>query len=618
MKKKMMYIMLITAMTMMTTACSSDDPFSDNYNNWTNNGSDNNNSGSISDTSGGSSSGVYSEMSSFTVALDKTTEEPATSVAAAYPEEDDNPASHTFSKVVNIDMANPVDPVVEGVTITIDGNHVTASHGSTEGVCYVVTGKTANGSLTIDGKTNFELNLNNADITNPASTAIDIESKLNAYLVLTGSNKVTDGTTADDSHKGALYAKGKLFIGGNGSLEVYGTYNNGIHGKSNVVIDKGVNLYVKSTANHGIKSGADMFINGGIINVEVSANGAKAINCDTNVTINGGRTTAIATGNGEWEVDETLTYGGDTKAATGIGCDGIFYMNGGELYAKATGSGGKGVKADLEGYITGGKIRIITEGGLYYSNGTTESHNYTGNTDNLPAAYTSSPKGMKIGNKEENGSTTTTYGILKISGGDIMVRTTGNNAEGIESKGTFDVTGGTILVYAHDDALNSTDDMTISGGTVVAVGTNNDAIDANGNMYLKGGTIIACGANGAEAGIDINEQKKLYITGGNIFSIGGRVDGNLGSTTQGIINASGSLSANSTVSISNNSKTLCSFTMPPVSYTGSNVIIISSPELTSGSSYTLTAGSSSTSVTASNTISGGMAGGQPGGHPHGW
>ena len=610
--KKTLFITMLTATFTMLTACSSDDPFSDDYNNWMNN-NNNTSGGNISDTSGGSSSGVYSEMSSFTVALDKTTEEPASSIAAAYPEEGDAPASHTFSKVVNIDMANPVDPVVEGVTITIDGNHVTASHGSTEGVCYVVTGKTANGSLTIDGKTDFELNLNNADITNPASTAIDIESKLNAYLVLTGSNKVTDGTTADDSHKGALYAKGKLFIGGSGSLEVYGTYNNGIHGKSNVVIDKGINLYVKSTANHGIKAGADMFINGGIINVEVSANGAKAINCDTNVTINGGRTTAIATGNGEWEVDETLTYGGDTKAAAGIGCDGIFYMNGGELYAKATGSGGKGIKADLEGYITGGKIRIITEGGLYYSNGTTESHNYTGNTDNLPAAYTSSPKGMKIGNKEENGSTTTTYGILKISGGDIMVRTKGNNAEGIESKGTFDVTGGTILVYAHDDALNSTDDMTISGGTVVAVGTNNDAIDANGNMYLKGGTIIACGANGAEAGIDINEQKKLYITGGNIFSIGGRVDGNLGSTTQGIINASGSLSANSTVSISNNSKTLCSFTMPPVSYTGNNVIIISSPELTSGSSYTLKAGSSSTSVTASNTISGGMGGGIPGG-----
>lgn len=610
--KKTLFITMLTATFTMLTACSSDDPFSDDYNNWMNN-NNNTSGGNISDTSGGSSTGTYSEMTSFTVALDKTTAEPASSVAATYPAEGDAPTSHTFSKVVNINMENPVDPAVEGVTVTIDGNHVTASHGGTEGVCYVVTGKTTNGSLTIDGKTNFELNLNNTDITNPASTAIDLESKLNAYLVLTGSNKVTDGTTADDSHKGALFAKGKLFIGGSGSLEVYGTYNNGIHGKSNVVIDKGVNVYVSSAANHGIKAGADLFINGGIINVEVTANGAKAINCDTNVTINGGRTTVIATGNGEWEVDETLTYGGETKAAAGIGCDGIFYMNGGELYAKTTGSGGKGVKADLEGYVTGGKLRIITEGGLYYSNGTTENHNYTGNTDNLPAAYTSSPKGMKIGYKEENGSTTTTYGILKISGGDIMVRTKGNNAEGMESKGTFDVSGGTILVYAHDDALNSTDDMTISGGTIVAVATNNDAIDANGNMYLKGGTIIACGSNGAEAGIDINEQKKLYISGSYLFSIGGRVDGNLGSTTQGIITASGTVSANSTVSISNSSQTLCSFTMPPVTYSGSNVLIISAPVLASGSSYTLKAGNSSASVTASNTISGGMGGGMPGG-----
>lgn len=508
-------------------------------------------------------------------------------------------------------MTNPKDPAVDGVTITVEGNNVTANHGSTEGVNYVVTGTTANGSLIINGNTNFCLTLNNADITSTSTTAIDLESKGNAYLVVNGTNKVKDGTTED--HKGTIFSKGKLLISGDGSLEVYGTYKNGIHGKSNIVIDKGVNLYVNSTANNGIKAGDDMFINGGIINVEVSAASGKAINGDADVTINGGRTTVITTGNGTWEVDETLTYGGDTKAAAGIGCDAVFYMNGGELYAKATGSGGKGVKADLEAYITGGKIRIITEGGLYYSNGTTESHNYTGNTDNLPSAYTSSPKGMKIGYKDDTVSPTVTYGVLKITGGDIMIRTSGNNAEGVESKGTLDITGGTVLIYAHDDAINSTGDMTISGGTTVAVGTNNDAIDANGNMYLKGGTIIACGANGAEAGIDINEQKKLYISGGYIFAIGGRVDGNLGSTSQGIITASGSLSANSSISVTGSSKTLYTFTMPPISYSGNNTIIISTPDLTSGSSYTLTTGSSSVSVTASNTISSGMGGGMMGG-----
>ena len=606
-----MRIMLVAAAALMTlaTACSSDDPLSE----------DNSYSNIIDGSSSGASSGstaisTYAEMKSFTIAIDKTTAEPESAAAAQYPADGDAPSANTFSTLVNIDMSNPKDPAVEGVTITIDGNNVTANHGSTEGVCYVVTGKTTDGSLIVNGNTNFELNLNGVDITSASTTAIDIEGKGNAYLVVNGTNKVKDGTAAD--HKAAIYSKGKLLISGDGSLEVYGTYKNGIHGKTNIVIDKGVNLYVNSTANNGIKAGDNMYINGGIINVEVSADGGKAINGDADVVIKGGRTTVIATGNGTWEADETLTYGGDTKAAAGIGSDANFYMNGGELYAKATGSGGKGVKADLEGYITGGKIRIITEGGLYYSNGSTESHNYTGNTDNLPAAYTSSPKGMKIGYKDDTVTPNETYGVLKISGGDIVIRTSGNNAEGMESKGTLDITGGTLLVYAHDDAINSTGDLTISGGTTVAVGTNNDAIDANGNMYLKGGTIIACGANGAEAGIDINEQKKLYITGGYIFAIGGRVDGNLGSSTQGIITATGSVSANSSISVSNSSKTLFTFTMPPVSYSGSNVMIISTPDLSSGSTYTLTAGSSSASVTASNTISSGMGGGgMPGGGP---
>ena len=607
-----MRIMLMAAAALMTlaTACSSDDPLSED--NSYSNIIDGNSSSSAS--TGSTAISTYAEMKSFTIAIDKTTAEPESAAAAQYPADGDAPSANTFSTLVNIDMSNPKDPAIEGVTITIDGNNVTANHGSTEGVCYVVTGKTTDGSLIINGNTNFELNLNGADITSASTTAIDIEGKGNAYLVVNGTNKVKDGTTAD--HKAAIYSKGKLLISGDGSLEVYGTYKNGIHGKTNIVIDKGVNLYVNSTANNGIKAGDNMYINGGIINVEVSADGGKAINGDADVVINGGRTTVIATGNGTWEADETLTYGGDTKAAAGIGSDATFYMNGGELYAKATGSGGKGVKADLEGYITGGKIRIITEGGLYYSNGSTESHNYTGNTDNLPAAYTSSPKGMKIGYKDDTVTPNETYGVLKISGGDIMIRTSGNNAEGMESKGTLDITGGTLLVYAHDDAINSTGDMTISGGTTVAVGTNNDAIDANGNMYLKGGTIIACGANGAEAGIDINEQKKLYISGGYIFAIGGRVDGNLGSTTQGIISATGSVSANSSISVSNGSKTLFTFTMPPVSYSGSNVMIISTPDLSSGSTYTLTAGSSSASVTASNTISSGMGGGgMPGGGP---
>jgi hypothetical protein len=598
--KKIMYAAMLFA-SIVITGCSSDDPISEMF--------DNNSSTPTNTNNGGSSAAnaSSSELLSFDINIDKTTAEPTSTATAAYPEESDNFDKNSFVAIVNIDMSNPTSKEENGVTITVDGNDVVADHGSQEGICYVVTGTTNDGSLTINGKADFEIELNNADITNTRSTALDIESKYKAFLVLAGSNRLTDGTTADDSHKGALFAKGKLLISGDGSLDVYGTYNNGIHGKSNIVIDKGVNLYVKSTANHGIKAGDDMYINGGIINVEVSAPGAKGINGDIDININGGRTTVVSTANGQWD-DEDL----ETKASAGIACDSVFTMNDGEIYMKSTGSGGKGLKADWEAYINGGKVRIITTGGLYFSDGTTESHNYTGNTDNLDDAYSSSPKGIKIGTKNE-------HGVLTITDGDIMVRTTGNNAEGMESKGTLDITGGTVLISAHDDAINSSGDLTISGGTVVAVGTNNDGIDANGNMYLKGGTIIAFGASGAEAGIDIDEQHKIYITGGNIFGIGGRFDGNLGSTTQGIVSTTGSVAANSTVTISSGSTVLATLTMPPYSYSNGN-IIVSVPGMTSGESYTLSLGSSSTTVTASNTVSSngmGGGGGQPGGQPGG-
>ena len=598
-----MILTMLAATTMMLTACSTDSPY-DAYNSNLNPGTEGGFPGSGDTSNGGSgtSTAASGELTTYQVAIDKTTAEPASTVAAFYPEADDDVTTQTFATQVTIDMSNPVAKTENGVEITISGDSVIANHGKKEGICYIVSGTTSNGMLYIDGKTNFMLNLNGTDITSTKGTAIDIQSKMAAYLVLTGTNKLTDGTSED--HKSALYSKGKLIISGTGSLDINAVYNNGIHSKSYVVIEKGVNLYVNA-ANHGIK-GTDAVINGGIINVETAGKGAKGINCDNDVTINGGRTTVVCTGNGEWDTEDL-----ETKAATCIKCDSIMTIKGGEIYVKATGSGGKGLKADWEAYISGGKIRVITTGGLYYSNGTTENHNYTGNTDNLDDNYTSSPKGIKIGTKDE-------HGVLEITGGDIMVRTSGYNGEGIESKGTLDVSGGSVMVSAYDDAMNSSGDLTISGGTVVVVGTNNDGIDANGNMYLKGGTLIAMGAGGAEAGIDINEQKKLYISGTKIIGIGGRVDGSLGSTTQGIVTTTGSVTANSTVTISDGSTTLASFAIPPYSY-NNGTILVSAPGMQSGSSYTLSLGSSTQTVTATNTISNMGGGGQPGGgHPGGW
>ena len=269
MKKIIFSMMLIAIMAAVTTACSSDDP-TDEFNNQQPTANGQLSGGG--NTGGSGSTAASGELLTFAVAIDKTTAEPTEVASAYYPEAEDNVSQHTFATKVNIDMSNPIAKTENGVEITVSDGHVTANHGSVEGVCYVVSGQTANGSLTIEGKTNYEVNLNGADITNPASTALDLETKTAAYLVLTGSNKLTDGTTED--HKGALYSKGKLLVSGTGSLDIYGNYNNGIHGKTYVLFENGVNVYVNTTFNHGIKASEAVVITGGIINIETAGDGA--------------------------------------------------------------------------------------------------------------------------------------------------------------------------------------------------------------------------------------------------------------------------------------------------------------------------------------------------------
>ncbi len=572
MEKRIFVMMFIASTIAAFTACTSEDPYS-TYNNIINN------NGGSSSISGNMSAGSGT-LTSFTVAIDKTSAEPTTSTAEYFPEEEDNLDKNSFTIEVAIDMSNPTEKTENGVTVTVNGGHITANHASAKNICYVVSGSTSNGSFTVVGDKKYEVKLNGVTITNPDSAALNLLSSKRAYVVLAEgtTNTLTDGTSSQNSHKGALYCKGKLLFNGSGALEVYGNYNNAIHSADYIIFRSGNNIYAKSTANHGIKANDGIFINGGIINVEVSAEAAKGINCESDITINGGRTTVITTGNGTYDTDDM-----EAKGAAAIKADSTFTMNDGQVFLKSTGSGGKGLKADCESYINGGEMYVITEGSQYkYSNDT------------------ASPKGIKVDSN------------LTFNGGTVMVRTKGSNAEGIESKAVLTVNDGTIQVAAYDDAINSASHMYIKGGSITAVGQNSDGLDANGNMYISGGTIVAFGAGGAESGIDTGEQYKLYISGGYIFSIGGRIDANLGSTSQGVVSTSGSVSANANVTVANGSSTIATFTMPP--YSTSGTILLSCPDMTSGSSYTLNLGSSSQSVTASSSVSSTMgSGGMPGG-----
>lgn len=562
MKKLVSLAMMLTSMVVLAT-CNQD--LTDDLGGYENILSDN---GTITPASG--------DLLTFAVTIDKDSEEPSTSATPYYPETEDNLANNSFENVVSIDLSNPKEKTENGVTVTVNGGHITADHGSQKGICYVVSGSTTNGSFTVLGDKKYEVKLSNATIVNPDSAALNLLSSKRAFVILEGTNSLKDGSSSKNDHKGALYCKGKLlFCESSGTLEVYGNYNNAIHSADYIIVSTGNNIYAKSTKNHGIKANDGIFINGGILNVEVSAAAAKGINCEKSVIVNGGRTTVITTGVGTYE-------DGEAKAAAAIKTDSTFVLNDGIVRLKSTGSGGKGLKTDSVCTVNGGQLYIITTGSQYRSSNDTAS-----------------PKGIKA-DKD-----------LKVNGGTVMIRTGGYNGEGMESKKELTISGGTVIISAYDDAVNSSSNMYVKGGNIIVVGNNSDGLDTNGNMYISGGNIVAFGGGGAETGIDIGERYKLYITGGNIFGIGGRIDANLGSTSQGIATTTGSVTANGTVTVSSGTTTLATFTMPPYSYS-SGTIMVSTPSMQSGNSYTLTAGGNSQSITASSSLSSSWGGG-PGG-----
>ena len=588
---KTMIKMMLLASTVMMTSCLADDPFSDGSNNWDYSWDDN---GSTTTPGSGGSSTTTGELTTFSVSIDQTSAEPTTTTSEYLPDEEDALENNSFTTEVNIDMSNPTAFTENGVEVTVNGGHITANHSSTKNICYVLSGTTTNGSFTVVGDKKYEVKLNNVNITNPDSAALNLLSGKRAYIMLIDgtSNTLSDGTGG--SQKGALYCKGKLLFNGSGKLSVTGNTNNAIHSADYIVFRKGNNIYANSTANHGIKANDGIFINGGIINVEVSAEAAKGINCESNIIVNGGRTTVITTGGGTYDTEDN-----EAKGAACIKADSAFTINAGELWLKSTGSGGKGINVDTEANFTGGNVYIVTEGGQYKSNNDT-----------------SSPKGIKAD------------GNINISGGAIWVRTNGYNGEGIETKSTMNISGGEVASYAYDDAINSKGDMTITGGYIYAQGKNNDGMDANGNIYIKGGLIYAICSGSPEVAIDANTEggKKLYLTGGTVVAVGGLENGS--SLSQSCYQAS-SWSKNTWYTMTYDSNTF-SFKTP--SSGGSGLVVSSAATPTLSSGTTISGGSSifggigimsgsvsnGTSVSLSSYTGGNGMGGGGGFGPGGW
>ena len=549
------------------------------------------------------------------------------------PSSDDDISNTTFKGRITITYSETGDASVEGDKygyVSVDGNKVTVNNTGGEVLIYELTGTTSNGFFKVYGAKKQAIVLNGASITNPDGAALNNQNKKRTFIVVSGTNKLSDGASAaytkegEEDQKAVLFSEAQLIFSGSGLLTVNAL---NAQDKSGIASDDYIRLMdsptikvnAGSSAGHGFKGKDYVQLSNGTLVVSVAAAMKKGITSDDYVLVEGGTHMVTVTGGVAYD-EEDAEYSG----TAGVKADNYFAMTGGSLTIKNTGDGGKGINAgsydfDAENhtlsdsYISGGTLTVTTSG---------------------REVNDVSAKGIKIGwvTKEGSGDrakVTGNAGKLVISGGTIVVNST--NGEGLEVKGDLVFDGGeTHVTSASDDAINCQGDLTVNNGFVYAFSSGNDAMDSNGNTNLNGGYVMAICTRGApEVAIDANteEGKKLYINAGATVVAYGGLEGGY-SAAQSVYSMSGTAGAWN--ALHDGKSFIAAFKAP------SNIssVIVSAPSLSNGYKGVSISGegkcngvwategiSGGSSVSLSNYTggNGGPGGGGPGGgRPGGW
>ncbi|MCR5313545.1 MAG: carbohydrate-binding domain-containing protein [Bacteroidaceae bacterium] len=541
---------------------------------------------------GTTGSTVYSsDLDDFTIDFDTSTlsEEETIQTDATAEDYDDYVENTEFKNIFTVTYSNgavSVSPAEDAdFTFTTNGAHLTVN--ATKKAEFILTGSASDGSFKIYSDSKFEVQLNGLTLTNPQGAAINSQSKKRMFLdVANGTtNSLCDGasyvTVDEEDMKGTIFSEGQIAVSGTGSLNITAKGKNGIASDQYIRVRKNTNIQITSSGTNGVKANDAIIIDGGVMNISVSAAGGKGLTTDGYFEQNGGRVTAITTGG----VDTSDSS--DPSGCAGVKADSIFTLNGGELNLKSSGQGGKGVSCDQQLYVNGGTFNVITSGAKYGSS--SGMGNMPGGWGNFSTSSSNSvsPKGLKAD------------GNLYINGGNVNVKCTGGEgSEGIESKKVISITGGVIQASCYDDCINASSSMSISGGYIYAFASNNDGVDSNGTLTISGGVLFASGATAPEEGIDC-DNNTFAVTGGTFVGIGGATSSPTTSKcSQPSIIYTGSGSTGNLLSLDKNDGTNVFVIEVPRSY-NQMTILMSSPDIAKGNGYVL---SKATSVSGGNTF----------------
>lgn len=468
-----------------------------------------------------------------------------------------------------------------GSTVTISSKGIYYISGSSENVTILVNDETESG--------NIYLILDNVSMTNSSTPCIQVEAADKVIIQCVGENTLIYNGPESANLDGAIYARDDIAVNGEGSLTIESTLH-GIVAKNDLKIT-GANVTV-TAAKIGIQAGDSVRIGGGNTEIFAGHDGIQVENDEGDSYL--------------YMADGSLTieagYDGIDVDTSGTVFSGHITLAGGSVSITA-GGGAENAKTSTsqKGLSCAGDIHI---GNVTLSVSSADDAFHSGASINVTGGVTtasSSDDGVHAD------------GTLTISGGSLSVE---KSYEGLEAE-TVNILGGDVKVYASDDGINaaggsdtasSGDDrwsssasgtLNISGGTLY-VNAGGDGLDSNGSIYVSGGvTFVEGPTDSGNGSLDKGDGSGcvLSITGGVVVATGSAgmaVNFDSGSQCSALVSLSGS--AGDVISADDGSG--LSFTATKSFQT----VVYSSPELTQGSSYSLSAGSNSAAMDFSSSL----------------
>ena len=517
--------------------------------------------------------------------------------------------------------------------VSLDGSTLTLKKDAT----YLISGTLNNGSIIVDMDESAkpQLVLSNARITSEDTAPLHIRNADKVFVTLAdgSTNELSNGgvfaASEADGVDGAVFSDQDLTFNGSGSLSITSPAGHGIVCKDDLVFTGG--SYSLSSASHGCDVNDSVRISGARLTITAGKDGIHCENDDiskgfiytTNCTIH-----ADAQGDGisagSYLQIESGTYeittGGGSENGTKEHADGWGNFMGG---GPGGGHGGRPGKRTAE-VTTIPEISATEEStsikGLKAAGALTiDGGSFTMNTadDALHANAVSISGGtFQIASGDDGVHADET---LTIIDGSITITESYEALEALH----VDIRGGQITATATDDGINaaggtdnsgaggrdgmfggrpggmggtSNGSIQISGGEV-NITASGDGLDANGTLTITGGNTVVCGpTQGDTATLDYDTSGT--IDGGTFIGTGASgMAQSFSGGSQGVIALSvGQQQAGTAITLTDEAgNTLITHT-PQLSF---SVVILSSPDLVKGESYTITVGTESGTFEAS-------------------